>query len=95
MACNFFVQGTLIWHILAALHVWGVLCYRLTDVPPQPNSPPDYVFRVISPEINPRLNSKKKYKSPCISRLRYPNLAFTSAPGRYSLYNGALLVYLA
>ena len=26
----------------------GHLCYRLTDVPPQPNSPPDYVFRVIS-----------------------------------------------
>jgi hypothetical protein len=23
----------------------GHLCYRLTDVPPQPNSPPDYVFR--------------------------------------------------
>ena len=24
----------------------GHLCYRLTDVPPQPNSPPDYVFRL-------------------------------------------------
>ena len=24
----------------------GHLCYRLTDVPPQPNSPPDGVFRV-------------------------------------------------
>ena len=24
----------------------GHLCYRLTDVPPQPNSPPDVVFRV-------------------------------------------------
>ena len=24
----------------------GHLCYRLTDVPPQPNSPPDYVPRV-------------------------------------------------
>ena len=24
----------------------GHLCYRLTDVPPQPNSPPDDVFRV-------------------------------------------------
>ena len=23
----------------------GHLCYYLTDVPPQPNSPPDYVFR--------------------------------------------------
>jgi hypothetical protein len=24
----------------------GHLCYRLTDVPPQPNSPSDYVFRM-------------------------------------------------
>ena len=24
----------------------GHLCYHLTDVPPQPNSPPDYVFRL-------------------------------------------------
>jgi hypothetical protein len=24
----------------------GHLCYRLTDVPPQPNSPPDFVSRV-------------------------------------------------
>ena len=24
----------------------GHLCYLLTDVPPQPNSPPDYVFRL-------------------------------------------------
>ncbi len=24
----------------------GHLCYRLTDVPPQPNSPPDFVFLV-------------------------------------------------
>ena len=23
----------------------GHLCYRLTDVPPQPNSPPDFVSR--------------------------------------------------
>jgi len=24
--------------------ILGHLCYRLTDVPPQPNSPPDYVL---------------------------------------------------
>ena len=24
----------------------GHLCYHLTDVPPQPNSPPDHVFRL-------------------------------------------------
>ena len=28
----------------------GHLCYCLTDVPPQPNSPPDYVSRVDSPQ---------------------------------------------
>ena len=27
----------------------GHLCYRLTDVPPQPNSPPDFVSRVDRP----------------------------------------------
>ncbi len=27
----------------------GHLCYRLTDVPPQPNSPPDFVSRVGHP----------------------------------------------
>ena len=39
----------------------GHLCYRLTDVPPQPNSPPDFVSRVenadkqhASPETNDR-----------------------------------------
>ena len=28
----------------------GHLCYLLTDVPPQPNSPPDVVFHVDRPE---------------------------------------------
>ncbi len=28
----------------------GHLCYRLTDVPPQPNSPPDLVSRVEDPD---------------------------------------------
>ena len=31
--------------VLIELHL-GHLCYRLTDVPPQPNSPSDYVSRV-------------------------------------------------
>ena len=31
----------------------GHLCYRLTDVPPQPNSPPDVVFHVDHPEQAP------------------------------------------
>ena len=29
----------------------GHLCYRLTDVPPQPNSPPDAVIRVDQKKI--------------------------------------------
>jgi hypothetical protein len=28
----------------------GHLHYHLTDVPPQPNSPPDYVFHVNQPQ---------------------------------------------
>jgi hypothetical protein len=35
----------------------GHLCYRLTDVPPQPNSPPDFVSRVDRRE---RLNSRNR-----------------------------------
>jgi hypothetical protein len=34
----------------------GHLCYSLTDVPPQPNSPPDVVSREAHVKINPRLN---------------------------------------
>ena len=34
----------------------GHLCYRLTDVPPQPNSPPDFVSRVE--------NADKQHASP-------------------------------
>ena len=38
----------------------GHLCYRLTDVPPQPNSPPDFVSRVDRPHVNSRLKSRNK-----------------------------------
>ena len=33
----------------------GHLRYRLTDVPPQPNSPPDYVFCTNQPDRSPAL----------------------------------------
>ena len=42
----------------------GHLCYRLTDVPPQPNSPPDYVSRIdlkILFENKILINSRNKY----------------------------------
>ena len=29
----------------------GHLCYRLTDVPPQPNSPPECVFRTAQHQV--------------------------------------------
>ena len=38
----------------------GHLCYRLTDVPPQPNSPPDFVSRVDHHSVNDRLKSRNK-----------------------------------
>ena len=38
--------------------ILGHLRYRLTDVPPQPNSPPDYVFCTTQPEKPPTLNLK-------------------------------------
>ena len=36
----------------------GHLRYHLTDVPPQPNSPPDYVFRTDQPSEETTLNPK-------------------------------------
>ena len=36
----------------------GHLRYCLTDVPPQPNSPPDYVLRTSQPALLPSLKSK-------------------------------------
>ena len=36
----------------------GHLRYHLTDVPPQPNSPPDYVFRTDQPSKKTTLNLK-------------------------------------
>ena len=38
--------------------ILGHLRYRLTDVPPQPNSPPDYVFRTFRPGQAPSLKQK-------------------------------------
>jgi hypothetical protein len=40
----------------------GHLCYRLTDVPPQPNSPPDFVFLVDRRHQKGRLNARNKYR---------------------------------
>jgi hypothetical protein len=38
----------------------GHLCYRLTDVPPQPNSPPDFVSRVDHPRQSHGLKFQKQ-----------------------------------
>jgi hypothetical protein len=44
----------------------GHLCYRLTDVPPQPNSPPDFVSRVEDPDkqgSSPETDDQKGHES--------------------------------
>src|SRR5205823_11267122 len=38
----------------------GHLCYRLTDVPPQPNSPPDFVSRVDRQQQAASFNARNK-----------------------------------
>src|ERR1700733_13193937 len=51
----------------------GHLCYRLTDVPPQPNSPPDVVSRVdrcSSGSLNARSEEKRALLPPLLP-LRY------------------------
>ena len=47
-------------HEISVLIVFtlGHLRYHLTDVPPQPNSPPDYVFRTDQPSKKTTLNPK-------------------------------------
>jgi hypothetical protein len=42
----------------------GHLCYLLTDVPPQPNSPPDVVFHVDHEEKTTLKNQNKGIKIP-------------------------------
>jgi hypothetical protein len=43
--------------------ILGHLCYLLTDVPPQPNSPPDNVFRPDQPSL-PDLGAKRRGNAP-------------------------------
>src|SRR4051812_30749987 len=45
----------------------GHLCYRLTDVPPQPNSPPDLVFRVGRRQLDRQLKARSKDQSPILN----------------------------
>ena len=52
----------------------GHLCYRLTDVPPQPNSPPDYVFGVgHQTQLEPQLKSRNSAPVKAITALHQPN----------------------
>ena len=46
----------------------GHLRYHLTDVPPQPNSPPDYVFRSDKPPEEMTLNPKLAVTQVSVSR---------------------------
>ena len=39
--------------------ILGHLRYRLTDVPPQPNSPPDYVFHIDHQQADLKLEPVK------------------------------------
>ena len=53
--------------VLAEL-ILGHLCYHLTDVPPQPNSPPDYVFRADQPSKETILDPKLTVAQVSVSR---------------------------
>ena len=56
----------------------GHLCYRLTDVPPQPNSPPDFVSRVDRPIHKTSLSIPET--SACEGTVLYNEISkFTSA----------------
>ncbi len=50
----------------------GHLCYRLTDVPPQPNSPPDYVFNA-DHRAKSRINARRRAARPVSASLNKQN----------------------
>ena len=47
----------------------GHLRYRLTDVPPQPNSPPDYVFHIDQPQSDLKTRTYKRALPNGISKM--------------------------
>ena len=47
----------------------GHLCYRLTDVPPQPNSPPDYVFHIDQPQSDLKTRTSRRALPNGISKM--------------------------
>ena len=47
----------------------GHLRYRLTDVPPQPNSPPDYVFHIDQPQCDLKARTSKRALPNGISKM--------------------------
>ena len=47
----------------------GHLRYRLTDVPPQPNSPPDYVFHIDQPQCDLKSRTSKRTLPNGISKM--------------------------
>ena len=47
----------------------GHLRYRLTDVPPQPNSPPDYVFHIDQPQSDLKTRTCKRALPNGISKI--------------------------
>ena len=47
----------------------GHLRYRLTDVPPQPNSPPDYVFHIDQPQSDLKTRTSQRALPNGISKM--------------------------
>ena len=49
--------------------ILGHLRYRLTDVPPQPNSPPDYVFHIDQPQCDLKTRTSERALPNGISKM--------------------------
>ena len=54
----------------------GHLRYRLTDVPPQPNSPPDYVFHIDQPQCDLNSRISKRFLPNGISKMTQRGLGY-------------------
>ena len=69
----------------------GHLWYHLTDVPPQPNSPPDVVFRVHHPKVWFKNPSREGFVPHGISKTTLQVVVFQGRLGSHLFYTSQVI----
>ena len=72
-------------------HALGHLRYCLTDVPPQPNSPPDVVFRVHHPKVWFKNPSREGFVPHGISKTTLQVVVFQGRLGSHLFYTSQVI----